>query len=793
MNHLLLPSGPQALHIEIPYLLGSYPPLDEPYDNGDFVSYIDRRVGWTVQDVLKPSRSRHSHRDLAPLRYFASSRRTRAGNLSSQRRRSGPLARESLTDDVSKVGSVLREHVERSVALAAGIIGEIHVDLETVDPSLELVMLSVMTLCDTIQLVIEPRTSKLPSRQWPLSDILISNQMALDGWCRTDIQRWTRLLDLHSLYFVSRLLPRDPGNHSECKEARCNANDIAPGKDPRSHHSCNGCADREAKQIEIFEALENGNLPLIHPDQGPDSGIKLTCTTEGKEYLAISHIWSDGLGNPKRNAVFECQLRWILGLSRQFSPTGLPVWLDTISCPVDIENMSQRMKDAYDLAISYMRRTYAEASVVLVLDHSLTKVASQDLTDLEILLRIASTGWTRRLWTYQEGVLARRLCFQFADRAVDIDEVYLRWQQNPWAIYYPGVRGVYKELRLLQDSTEDDYTAKLLHRVHKTLQFRKTSVLSDEALCLATLANLSPEKVRTVSQSSDEMRMQTFYSCLPQLSRQLIFWSGDHLPHTGFRWAPSSFLNNSNRFFAKWADEPSASYEPGRDQATLTSSGLSFEGPGILLGKARANLQSFLVTVDEQVWYHVTCRGFDGEQSHPFRLQCPTDTGLSDISLALLTPVQLHDDFSVPGFEVRLSLVVGIVANEDDIYYAQTICPAFVFRKLHIDAEFPTVMQTYRLFKRCLSSTDVHGRIVQETIDHENAWLLDDEQLIAQYEQRGSAALKEHIRDYEPWEDRSRRWAGTCMTDGLLSLVRDDMHNLFEGVPLADTQKWCLD
>src|SRR2546429_3762467 len=86
------------------------------------------------------------------------------------------------------------------------------------------------------------------------------------------------------------------------------------------------------------------------------------------KYVAISHVWSDGLSNPHGNSMPICQLsslhRKVQALyrtasDRQESP--IPFWIDTMCCPTD-------PPEARRLAIIAMRRTYADADKVLVLD-----------------------------------------------------------------------------------------------------------------------------------------------------------------------------------------------------------------------------------------------------------------------------------------------------------------------------------------------------------------------------------------------------------------------------------------
>ncbi|EXJ75541.1 uncharacterized protein A1O5_00047 [Cladophialophora psammophila CBS 110553] len=793
--------------IEIPYL-GSLDPNEEPYDKGEFASYIDRVQGWTMDNILNPTQSDHTLRDLAQMiqnwlffglvhqAFGQNARHLDFIDISSSSRPLVTLLRfrrlchqEYLRPPATQAGSsVSKQDLEKSIALAAEIVGQIHLNSEELEEHLELILLSVMILCDALQLCIDPRTICIPSRRWPLSDVLLEKRMRSAGWCPSDVQRLTKMLDLHSLTLMTTLPPRDFGRHDSCDGIRCNANDIVPGHYRRAHHGCDDCQDLVADPTEIFDILEDEHLPLIDPDQGEIPKLKLKSTAEVQKYIAISHVWSDGLGNPQRNAIYSCQLSWLQTLASQFSQPGMPVWLDTISCPRDYEHMRERARKAYDQAIAFMRRTYAHAEIVVVLDHSLLEVETRHLTGLNILLRIASCGWTRRLWTYQEGVLAKKLFFQFADRAVDMDEVYSKWQESSNAIFYIGVRGAYKELRILLDSTEDDYVEKVLHRVSRPLQFRKTSVPSDEALCLAALANLRPELVKKVSESKKENRMETFYASLPVVCKQLVFWHGDRMKRMGYRWAPASFLNNSHLYLRDWDEGPTAE----SNTAMLSTSGLSFECPGILLGKLNASLQSVLVSTGPKVWYHVTCRQFGGETGLPFQID-PGD-GIPDISLAILNPIPFHQDFALPGFGVRLSLLVAIVAQySDSTYIAQTLCPVFVLRKLEIETEFPLVMKTCRFFKHCLQVSLAEGQTTEADIDAENAHLLDDETLIHQYKARGSAAVLEHTQAYELGSRENALWGGTCLSEERLCLVRSGIHNVFEGIEIGPSQKWCLD
>ena len=75
-----------------------------------------------------------------------------------------------------------------------------------------------------------------------------------------------------------------------------------------------------------------------------------------------------------------------------------------------------------------MQSTYEDATVVLVLDSWLRSQPISALDDVEICARILCSPWVRRLWTLQEGFLAKSqaLVFQFEDKSYNFDRGFGR-------------------------------------------------------------------------------------------------------------------------------------------------------------------------------------------------------------------------------------------------------------------------------------------------------------------------------------------------------------------------------
>ena len=244
--------------------------------------------------------------------------------------------------------------------------------------------------------------------------------MVAAGWCPNDIKRMTdKFLTTQLLYFFSKM-KKLPGiaNHRDCTESVCRTHSVSLSQHRTRH--CETCANEnkcEYVSIDyrpVVDILRSGALPLLRitPKQNNPSKVAVHLSSSGTDatsYVAISHVWADGLGSSSANSLPQCQLARLGRMLDPFAEADARplVWLDTLCCPVNPE--------AKRLALLQMRRTYAEANKTLILDSSLYNFDSQNLSVAEIHARFLTSGWMRRLWTLQEGALASDLWVQFKD------------------------------------------------------------------------------------------------------------------------------------------------------------------------------------------------------------------------------------------------------------------------------------------------------------------------------------------------------------------------------------------
>lgn len=167
-----------------------------------------------------------------------------------------------------------------------------------------------------------------------------------------------------------------------------------------------------------------------------------------RSFVAISHVWADGLGNPSANALPRCQLsrirerlqpRTSFGNRENHSTGSLWIWMDTLCIPVEAKYQTTRQK-----AIDQMALVYASAESVLVLDRSIARLSYPHMGPVErcdppaiglktsyahylrspesymgsaeVLGRILCSPWAGRSWTLQEAVVPQYVNFAFKDQ-----------------------------------------------------------------------------------------------------------------------------------------------------------------------------------------------------------------------------------------------------------------------------------------------------------------------------------------------------------------------------------------
>ncbi|KAL4925529.1 uncharacterized protein BDV17DRAFT_272106 [Aspergillus undulatus] len=467
---------------------------------------------------------------------------------------------------------------------------------------------TAIKVCD-VAASLGPETAGLP---WPLhARSRILTRRLTGKWCVADVTTTLKQLSIDGVYYLSAsegLDPTELDHHVRCIPSQCLYEyDLemyvtrhavqTPGHTCPESIAYGGQLGPERGQRDWNDAvgriLKKGAVPIALWNKGMQKLWSVEWHFEGKrkpDYVAVSHVWADGKGNPNSNNLPQCQLDLIQRLvekvpweGRKPIPSdpnhsdGIGFWMDTLCLPV-------WDKALRDNAIASMRHVYSNAKAVLVLDDWL-QVMRSDADPLDVITRVYQSNWIKRLWTHQEGFLPKALYFQFADRCVEIYELHdnlqahvSRLQDAGVYLSFPGEAGMrlvtqYTFLEHAFKSATDPSRKWTLYKpLSAAMSERKTSRLADEIICLATIVDIPLRDFLAIPSKPDaqsgQERMEKFLLKLGRFDTGVIFNNYPRLETRGYRWAPRSLLNFRTGRITYW----------GRDGDTNTEVSASF-GP----------------------------------------------------------------------------------------------------------------------------------------------------------------------------------------------------------------------
>ncbi|KAL5050838.1 hypothetical protein BDW71DRAFT_173288 [Aspergillus fruticulosus] len=295
------------------------------------------------------------------------------------------------------------------------------------------ILFSIITLVDylrraRIDINMYSWEVNLPALEWDFP--LLDQALSAAGWCEAEISRLNSQTDCSTRFYLAQIDRWMQGkDHSRCIAGQgCQAHQIyEPTYKTRHRPDCKGeamCWAVGPVVEDVVSTLAEGAYPLVNLSRD-GRGVDVHPVQEGHVYVTISHVWSDGLGNPHGNTLPYCQLAYIQGLVNALCPeSSRPVkfWLDTICIPVGDRHSPFRR-----IAINRMHETFRASQKTLALDNSLMAQRTDTGMDwVEMNTRIKYCPWVTRAWTLLEGRVGKELLFQFKDSAVSSNFVFDR-------------------------------------------------------------------------------------------------------------------------------------------------------------------------------------------------------------------------------------------------------------------------------------------------------------------------------------------------------------------------------
>lgn len=338
-------------------------------------------------------------------------------------------------------------------------------------------------------------------------DILRSRMME-NGWCPSEVRHLLDNLKVRGQYYVSNFRRQGPvlSHGDACSDSECALKrfDEASYQSRHRRDSCS-CQPMFVAEAQSEALLQKGRIPRLtiarkYIAQYVPAAIEreeVVRVVESEKYIAISHVWSQGLGNVGANALPQCQLSFLQDLVQDLYPphhAPVPLWIDTLCIPRNSEGRKTGLK--------LIRKTYAEADKVLVIDSELLRVGQ--IPSEERLMRVISSEWMTRLWTLEEAIVAgAKLYVQFADHAINLrdsleDQLFrARHSEHTFPLWLLacGRDKVFDDLLdifLMGVERDEDQKRSILFKI---LHNRQTSKSADETICIASVLNANVESL----------------------------------------------------------------------------------------------------------------------------------------------------------------------------------------------------------------------------------------------------------------------------------------------------------
>lgn len=277
-----------------------------------------------------------------------------------------------------------------------------------------------------------------------------------------------------------------------------------------------------------------------------------------------------------------CQLARLFKYIRAIGLADAVLWIDTLAVPIEVEYKR--------LAIMRLRTVYEQASAVLVVDRSLVRVGKHIV---ERQVQLLCSDWMRRLWTLQEGRLASRLYIQFRDDAMAVlglADTDRDRSKEPDTHIFDDVKydlGV----TIFKHFVKRDHLTHQFTDLVDDMAHRSVTVRTDEPICLANMLGLVLENFKPYPTMLD------IYRSLPILPPSLMFLTYPKMDVPGFRWAPSTFLEQEYNILAAGSDD---------NPAHITKDGLELRRECIMFREDlvfHPNRDEYLISIGKEVKY----------------------------------------------------------------------------------------------------------------------------------------------------------------------------------------------
>ena len=436
---------------------------------------------------------------------------------------------------------------------------ELHSILLSVEPALSALHEAVATFASAM-LQLDTRTYNLAESALPTN---YSENLIRKGWCRFIVANAEKTLPAAFMRFVDTAgFVGTTGGHESCVAEACRRNNIDTSNYLPQHwpNRCR-CKFMKPDLAAVLGILEEGRIPVVRLEEdGQSLAVGSLDPRDGNaDYIAFSHVWADGLGSTTEVGLPSCQIQRLHLLAKRRTGDGA-FWIDALCVP---KEQPHRAK-----AIELMIQTYQNATGVILLDQGLRSL-SKNRSDLEIGWSVFASGWFGRLWTYQEGYLARWVEMELHDGMVNLYALIQRLyrlcydmpQGNPFpSVFVPSLLAMLQKVRPLDSRTHQRPWSKRLVDLFNALIRRQTSRPTDQFLVIGLLLGVD---IRPGMALQGEERWKDLYLRIKKMPWAVVFDQRPKMATSPFRWAPSTWIGSGGDHWLHYNDEEAEITERG--------------------------------------------------------------------------------------------------------------------------------------------------------------------------------------------------------------------------------------
>ena len=351
------------------------------------------------------------------------------------------------------------------------------------------------------------------------------------GWCAFQIRLLEDTVNQSTIDWLLALgIQQDPVGHETCTAEACARNNI----DDSTYQQAHVCRSRRCQKLlpdlqKVMKILKEDKIPVMCLETlsgEPQLIVSASSKTDPGDYIAVSHVWADGLGGATECGLNRCQVERLSKLCNSVKKRSMNghFWIDSLCIPrVD--------RDVYIKALIGLRDVYINASSVLVVDKTIEECTSSSSTE-NLYAHIYLSAWMQRMWTYEEAVLAKQLVFVLKDgfHIYKVDTwpsmrrtICVVWQSLATQLY---------RLRAKQERLN-------IGHIYQAFRYRLTNVPQEEFLSVSGMLGLDTQSLLSVK---GEERTKKFWLMLKWIPFNVPFLDCPKLSESGFRWAPKTMM-----------------------------------------------------------------------------------------------------------------------------------------------------------------------------------------------------------------------------------------------------------